>query len=121
MGDAVWVIVNNDFQLKLKKGSCFMKEEERLRIVSSLRWTVGTAFLSRDVDLSVSKTIEMLVKAGGPENEYVFANGGDIGDEASVREAETCRRLGVSLAFGVGGTDKIQSSSWLLSRAKHAV
>lgn len=108
LGDRLVVIVNNDRQVALK-GSCpFMPEEDRLAIVAALR-DVDRAVLSIDADRSVRATLEAL----RPD---VFANGGDA-DEASCLEQEVCDRLGIRTVFGVGGREKVESSSRLIGRA----
>jgi cytidyltransferase-like protein len=104
------VVVNNDRQAALKKGSPFMPEDERLEIVRALR-CVSYAVLAVDDDRSVSKTVELL----RPD---IFANGGDVTREEECREAATCRKLGIQMVFGVGGFDKVQSSSRLVERAR---
>ena len=45
LGDKLIVIVNNDEQAGLKKGKPFMSQEDRLKIVKSLR-CVDEAFIS---------------------------------------------------------------------------
>jgi cytidyltransferase-like protein len=113
LGDQLVVVVNNDKQVCLK-GSCpFMSERDRLRIVGALK-VVDLAFLSIDDDRSVNKTLEMLCRL---LNVTVLANGGDVGCEADCREAETCKRLGIEMVFGVGGTEKSASSSAILAAA----
>ena len=54
LGDRLVVIVNNDFQSKLKKGKSFMNESDRLEIVKSIIW-VDDAIISVDKDGSVCK------------------------------------------------------------------
>ena len=44
---------------------------------------------------------------------HIFAKGGDRTLE-NIPEAEVCERRGIRMVFGVGGTDKPQSSSWLV-------
>jgi glycerol-3-phosphate cytidylyltransferase-like family protein len=107
------VVVNNDRQAALKKGSPFMPEDERLEIVRALR-CVSYAVLAVDDDRSVSKTLELL----RPD---IFANGGDVTREEECREAATCRKLGIQMVFGVGGFDKVQSSSRLVENARTAL
>lgn len=105
------VIVNNDQQLRLKRGcEPFQNEQERLSIVRALR-CVNTALLAIDTDRSVNETLRLLhALLGGIA---VFANGGDV-DEISCREWGTCDSLGIQMVFGVGGP-KTQSSSSLLA------
>lgn len=119
LGDMLYVIVNNDLQVGLKGGKKFMDENERLAIVRSLR-PVDYACLSIDMNRSVCDTISWIVASHPAGTAFVFCNGGDVGCEADCREAETCKKLGVALAFGVGGTAKLQSSSAILANLKGA-
>ncbi len=75
LGDKLIVIVNNDKQVELKGSVPFMNQEDRLRIISSLR-CVDEVFLSIDEDKSVCKSIEKLAKMN-KGNEIIFAKGGD--------------------------------------------
>ena len=100
LGDRLVVIVNNDFQSKLKKGKSFMNESDRLEIVKSIIW-VDDAIISVDKDGSVSKSIE-LVK---PD---IFANGGDRKNK-EIPESKICNKLGIKIIDGIG--KKIRSSS----------
>ena len=100
IGDKLIVIVNNDEQARLKKGESFMKEEDRLKIIRSLR-CVDEAFLAVDKDATVCKSLRMCMP-------NIFANGGDRGVEEAP-EAETCRHWGIEMVDGLG--EKIRSSS----------
>jgi D-beta-D-heptose 7-phosphate kinase/D-beta-D-heptose 1-phosphate adenosyltransferase len=104
------VIVNGDGFLARKKGYSFMKVEERLELVSAIRgvdyvvtWDDGGQF--------VTGAIEALLP-------NVFAKGGDRSSSAVVPEFEACTRIGCSVVFGVGGNDKVQSSSELVARTR---
>jgi len=105
LGDKLVVIINNDKQAILKKGSTFMPENERLKIVRSLK-IVDFAVLSIDEDRTVCKTLESI-------RPHFFTNGGDQKNNI-IPEKEVCDRLGITLVDGMG--DKIQSSSWLLAK-----
>lgn len=105
LGTKLVVIVNNDKQAILKKGSSFMPEHERLYIIRSLS-VVDFAVLSIDEDRTVCKTLESI----RPD---VFTNAGDQTNE-NVPEKPICEKLGIKMLDGLG--DKIQSSSWLLSK-----
>lgn len=105
LGDKLVVIVNNDSQSFLKKGSSFMKEEERLKIIRSLK-IVDMAVLSIDEDRTVCKTLKCIV----PD---IFANGGDQFND-NIPEKDVCKELKIKLVDGLG--EKIQSSSLLLER-----
>lgn len=109
-GDVLFVIVNNDYQRKLKGSKEFMDEKERLLIVDELKITDKT-FLSIDNDRTVSKSIEKIHGEYSLELDLCFANGGDQTND-SIPEASICAKLNINLIDGLG--DKIQSSSWLL-------
>ena len=100
LGTELIVIVNNDHQCKLKKGSSFMKQEDRLKIVESLK-VVDKAFLSVDKDKSVCDSVAA-VKSD------IFAQGGDR-NFGEVPESSICKDLGIKMVDGLGG--KIRSSS----------
>lgn len=111
LGDELFVIVNNDYQRALKGSSDFMKEDERLEIVSNLK-SVDWAIISIDKNREVAKTIELIYKSNKDEyDKFIFANGGDQ-TTYSISEKSICDKLGIEMIFGLG--DKIQSSSWLL-------
>ena len=99
LGARLVVILNNDKQAKLKKGSAFMPQEERKAILEALR-DVDEVFLSIDTDSTVCRSLEALK----PD---IFAKGGDrfIGE---VPETEVCREMGIEMVDSLG--KKIQSS-----------
>lgn len=100
LGDKLIVIVNNDNQAVLKKGTPFMTEGDRLKIVSSLK-CVDEVFLSIDEDPTVCRSLQ----AVSPD---IFAKGGDrFVDE--IPEATTCKEIGAEIVDGLGM--KIRSSS----------
>ena len=100
LGDKLIVIVNNDNQAALKKGTPFMTEGDRLKIVSSLK-CVDEVFLSIDEDPTVCRSLQ----AVSPD---IFAKGGDrFIDE--IPEATTCKEIGAEIVDGLGM--KIRSSS----------
>jgi len=100
LGDELIVIVNSDYQTRLKKGKSFMSEQDRLKIVSSLK-CVDKVFLSIDKDKSICKSLRYL-------NPDIFAKGGDrTSDE--VPEAKICKEMGIKIVDGLG--KKIRSSS----------
>ena len=113
-GDALCVIVNNDFQRELKGSKPFMNENERVMIVRNIKG-VDFVVLSLDEDRTVCETLTQTVNCFAGRYDLFFANGGDQ-DNDSIPEAETCKRLGIQLIDGLG--DKVQSSSWLLKDAE---
>jgi len=107
LGTKLIVIVNNDHQSLLKKGTTFMPQDERLKIVRSLS-CVDTAILSVDEDRTVCKTLQII-------HPHIFTNGGDQNND-TIPEREICEKLGIKLVDGLG--NKIQSSSWLIAAAQ---
>ena len=100
LGDSLVVIVNNNYQCKLKKGKPFMDQNDRLEIVKALRF-VDEVFLSIDQDRTVCKSLE----AVKPD---IFANGGDRAT-SEVPETPICKKYNIKMVDGLG--DKIRSSS----------
>ena len=108
--DVLFVIVNSDYQRKLKGSKPFQDEQERLLIVSNIK-AVDKAILSIDKDRTVCESIRLLVNQYGSDYDFAFANGGDQNNE-TIPESPVCVDLGVALVDGLG--NKIQSSRWLL-------
>lgn len=115
LGDYLVVIVNNDAQQLMKKGSIIMNENQRMRIVDALK-PVDEAFLSIDNDASVCESIRKIHSLKFPDfSKFIFANGGDRHIE-EIPESIVCRELGIELKEGMG--EKVESSSNILSRHK---
>lgn len=114
MGDRLIVIVNNDAQQRLKKGKVIMAEAERLEVVRAIRY-VDEAMLALDDDPSIVRTLERIASSH-PGAKICFANGGDRKSAADVPETAVCERYGIEMRFGVGGDDKINSSSEINQR-----
>ena len=102
LGDSLVVIVNSNYQCKLKKGKHFMDENDRVEIVKALRF-VDEVFLSVDKDRTVCKSLEEIK----PD---IFANGGDRAT-SEVPETPVCKKFNIKMVDGLG--DKIRSSSSL--------
>ena len=111
-GDELWVIVNSDLQRALKGSKEFMDENERLIIVSAIKY-VDKALISIDKDKTQRATLTHLADEFGADFKLFFANGGDQNNE-SIPEVPICKEKGIELLEGLG--DKIQSSSWLLKK-----
>ena len=111
-GDFLIVIVNNDLQRELKGSKEFMSEDERLKIVQSIKG-VGLALLSIDNDSTQNETLKYLHNEYGKVWDLYFANGGDQNND-TIPESVVCNEIGITLIDGLG--DKIQSSSWLLNK-----
>ena len=117
LGDILIVGVNSDDWLTRKKGKPFMSSNERAGIMQALRIVdVVIQFDNEyDIDNSATQFIEDTLK-NYPEHEVIFANGGDRTDGNIPEMTIDDPRL--SFVFGVGGSNKKNSSSWILDEWK---
>tara|TARA_Y100000401_G_scaffold32538_1_gene23958 strand:- start:1681 stop:2121 length:441 start_codon:yes stop_codon:yes gene_type:complete len=116
--DMLYVIVNNDDQVKMKGSTMFMPEEARLRIVDALA-CVNKAVLSIDDNPTVVKTISSIFEQFRYDpfvEEFCFMNGGDRGN-GNTPEANFCNANNIKLIYNVGG-EKTESSSNLIESVK---
>lgn len=107
--DMLIVGVNSDDWLARKKGQPFMPYSERSEIVNNLK-SVDLVMPFDDSDNTAISLLED-IKRMYPNDKIVFMNGGD-------RTIENIPELsvdGIDFAFYIGGDDKKNSSSWLLS------
>jgi cytidyltransferase-like protein len=112
LGDILYVIVNNDLQVKLKGSKPFQDAEERCTIINELK-CVDYVVLSADVDRSVRNTIKNIYDSScSITDKFIFTNGGDQFGH-TILEKDMCNELGIELVDGLG--NKIQSSSTLKS------
>ena len=112
LGDMLVVGVNSDAWLERKKGRAFMPSNERITIIQNLKM-VDHCILFNDDDGSAREAIRN-VKAMYPNSQIIFANGGD----RTQNNIPEMTELDVEFVFGVGGTDKMNSSSWILEEWK---
>jgi cytidyltransferase-like protein len=114
LGDRLIVGLNSDEWLARKKGRPFMPLQERMALVGNLSM-VDEVVIYDDADGSSCDAIRV-VRSRYPNADIVFANGGDRTQdnipEMSVQDSR------VTFAFGVGGEDKRNSSSWILQEWK---
>lgn len=109
MGDRLIVVVNNDEQQVVKKGKIILQETNRARLMRALR-VVDEVVISIDKDQTQIETLGFIASQY-PDDELVFANGGDRDSEKAIPEAEVCHANGIELVFGVGGENKADSST----------
>jgi cytidyltransferase-like protein len=114
LGDILIVGVNSDAWLTRKKGSPFMPSTERINIVENLSMVDGV-ILFNDDDGSAKEAIKN-VRQLYPNDKIVFANGGDR-THINIPEMDV-KDDNLTFAFGVGGFDKANSSSWILQEWK---
>lgn len=107
----VVVILNSDEWLERKKGRAFMRLEDRIKILQSIKY-IDAVFPWHGEENDVSGALEIL----RPD---IFANGGDR-ILTNTPETELCDRMGILPIFGIGG-GKIRSSSELLKNYENAM
>lgn len=103
----LFVLINDDDFLLKKKGKVFMPLVERMEVVAAVRgvdyvapWSHPTQFVDQAI-LALRPTY--------------FTKGGDRSSPAQMaqQELDACLQVGCEILYGVGGSDKVQSSSWL--------
>ena len=114
LGNMLIVGLNSDEWLERKKGRAFMPWNERLCIVNNLA-VVDEVYTFDDEDGSARHFIQQ-VRAHYPTATLVFANGGDRTKD-NIPEMDV-QDTNIEFAFGVGGKDKTNSSSWILEEWK---
>ena len=107
-GDVI-VIANSDDWLYRKKGFVFMEWERRVEILNAIKGVVLVDSVD-DSDGTVCEAIRRIKPT-------YFANGGDRG-KANTPEQAVCEEIGVQLLWGVGGEEKVDSSSDLAKKVR---
>jgi D-beta-D-heptose 7-phosphate kinase/D-beta-D-heptose 1-phosphate adenosyltransferase len=115
LGNILIVGVNSDEWLVRKKGRSFMPFEDRVAIVGELLG-VDYAIPFNDRDNSAKDAIAWTRRIC-PDHTIVFANGGDR-TQTNIPEMDFIDD-NIEFVFGVGGTNKANSSSWLLEEWKN--
>ena len=116
LGDKLVVGLNSDEWLTRKKGKPFMPIQERVEIVKNLQM-VDDVLVWDDEDDSASGAIFKLMATSGYNCDVIFANGGDRTKD-NIPEMKLWSDK-VEFVFGVGGSHKQNSSSWILEEYKH--
>ncbi len=107
----VVVLLNSDEWLTRKKGKPFMPFAERKNILENFK-NVTMVLGFDDSDNTAIDGLER-VKALYPNHPIVFCNGGDRTKE-NIPEMQVDN---ITFAFGIGGSHKANSSSWILRDA----
>ena len=118
LGDRLVVVVNNDVQQVIKKNKIILAQENRYRLITALR-DVDEVILAIDDDPTVVETLRMIAKTH-PYDELIFANGGDRSAPETVPEKEVCEEYGIKMVYGVGGSNKADSSTRINQALGHA-
>jgi D-beta-D-heptose 7-phosphate kinase/D-beta-D-heptose 1-phosphate adenosyltransferase len=115
LGDKLVVGVNSDAWLTRKKGRPFMPFNERAAIIKELACVDDVIGFNDDDDTARNAIGHILATT---IDNVVFANGGDR-TNTTTPEYETYGNYpSVEFVFGVGGTNKVNSSSWILDEWK---
>ena len=117
LGDHLVVGVNSDAWLERKKGRAFMPFEERAAIIKELA-CVDEVIGFNDDDDSACAAIYTVLATKGSSWKVVFANGGDRTNKNTLEYTMYSNHPDVRFAFGVGGSNKANSSSWILDEWK---
>lgn len=114
LGDMLVVGLNSDEWLTRKKGRPFMPLSERRSVVENLKM-VDQVLDFDDTDNSAKDAI-LKLREMYPNDRIIFANGGDR-TSTNIPEMDIVDN-NLVFAFGVGGVDKKNSSSWILTEWK---
>ena len=109
LGDKLIVALNSDEWLVKKKGKFFMPFFERKTIVENLS-CVDLVIDFEDDELGTAINALIKVKEMYPDDQLIFANGGDRNKD-NIPEMLVDN---IQFEFSVGGDDKKNSSSWIL-------
>lgn len=114
LGHMLIVGLNSDDWLRRKKGRAFMSWVERANILRNLRM-VDQVLDFDDSDNSAIGAIQQ-VQDHYPGAHLIFANGGDRTQQNIPEMSVQDKNL--EFRFGVGGDNKMNSSSWILEEWK---
>ena len=114
LGDKLIVALNSDDWLINKKGKFFMPFLERKAVVKNLS-CVDLVVDFEDDELGSATNALIKVKEMYPDDQIIFANGGDRNKE-NIPEMSIDN---IKFVFGIGGDDKKNSSSWILKKWKY--
>lgn len=111
LGDILIVALNSDKWLSKKKGKPFMGFDERKLILESIS-VIDYVIAFEDDNLGSCKNALHEIKRKYPKDEIIFCNGGDRNNN-NIPEMDL---EGINFKFGVGGNEKINSSSSILKK-----
>mgnify|MGYP000742807052 CR=1 FL=1 len=113
LGDHLVVGVNSDAWLTRKKGRPFMPIQERAAIIKELE-CVDEVIAFDDSNDTACLAIGQVLSTKASSWKLIFANGGDRTNTTTPEYAAWGDHPDVTFAFGIGGRDKKNSSSWIL-------
>ena len=117
LGDHLVVGINSDEWLARKKGRPFMPFTERAAIIKELS-CVDEVIGFNDSDDTACAAIYQVLATKGSSWKLIFANGGDRTNKNTLEYKMYNNHPDVQFTFGVGGSNKANSSSWILEEWK---
>ena len=109
----VVVLLNSDNWLKNKKGIEFLPFKERKIIMMAIKNVIDVISCG-EIDETCLDGIKKAVKKYN-NSKIKFANGGDRNNE-STPESVYCNKNNIELLWAIGGSNKSNSSSWILKK-----
>ena len=107
---ALAVGLNSDHWLTRKKGKPFMPFYDRLMVVRALRVVDNVL----EFDDSNDTACDAIAQCLEIYDKVIFCNGGDRGSDNTPETDKYGQDPRVQFEFGIGGDDKMNSSSWIL-------
>lgn len=114
LGDHLVVGLNSDAWLTRKKGRPFMPWNERAAIIKELSCVDEVIDFEDDEQGSACGAIAKILSTKGNDWKVVLANGGDRNISNIPEYVAYKTHPDVEFAWGTGGEDKKNSSSWIL-------
>jgi len=121
VGDVV-VCLNSDDWLARKKGKPFMNWDERATIVFNIKNVIDVMHMDDSDGTACDGIRKVFEKYRDEYDQIFFGNGGDrnTGTTPSAEQI-TSEELGIGLLWELGGSNKPQSSSWILEKWKEPI
>lgn len=116
LGNKLVVGINSDAWLTRKKGQPFMPWNERCAIIKELKMVDHVMSFNDDDNNSINCIHKCRLM--WPDAELIFANGGDRTADNIPEMTYEDREGKLTFEFGVGGSNKANSSSWILQEWK---
>ncbi len=109
LGDKLIILLNSDDWLIKKKGKYFMPFSERLKILQNIKLVDEVIAFEDDENGSCINGLAD-IQNRFHDDQIIFCNGGD---RTSTNISEMSLK-GITFKFGIGGEEKLNSSSWIL-------
>ena len=109
--DYLVVGINTEEWLTKKKGQYFQSWKERAEIISHLTMVDAVITVPDDDEGSACGAIAKCLEIA---DTVIFCNGGDRGKSNTPETDKYGEDPRVQFEYGIGGTDKMNSSSWIL-------